>query len=330
VYLWYASVFQCLFALLRGRYAEAEALANASLEHGRHAQSGPTSIYYAAQLFTLRRDQGRLTEVEPALRDIVDRFQLSLYRCWLALLHAESGQIAEARREFDELSANDFGRIRRDALWLGSVSALAETCVLLGDAHHAPALYAVLLRHAERNVMVGVPVCHGAVGRQLGALAALLNRPREATVHFETALRLHVQLQARPFQARTQLAYAELLIGQREAAARQRATQLIDEAIATARALPMPRLLAQAQRLSDRSGVHHKRTNVAGLTARELEVLGLLAAGRSTKDIAGVLDLSAHTVERHIENIYAKTGARGRVEAAAFAHRHGLVDSRSC
>jgi DNA-binding CsgD family transcriptional regulator len=330
VYLWYASVFQCLFALLQGRFVQAEALANTGLGHGRHAQSGPTSIYYAAQLFTLRRDQDRAAEVEPVLQDIVDRFRLPLYRCWLALLHAESGQIAEARSEFDELSEDEFGRIRRDALWLGSVSALAETCVSLGDRHRASTLYALLLPYAERNVMVGVPVCHGAVGRQLGALATLLDRPQEASVHFETALRRHAQLEARPLQARTQLAYAELLIGHHEAAARQRAGPLIDDALATARALPMPRLLAQAHQLLERTGKHGKSPNLAGLTAREVEVLGLLAAGRSTKDIARLLGLSPHTVERHVENIYAKTGARGRVEAAAFAHRHGLVDSRSC
>ncbi|MEX0800861.1 MAG: alpha/beta fold hydrolase [Dehalococcoidia bacterium] len=63
----------------------------------------------------------------------------------------------------------------------------------------------------------------------------------------------------------------------------------------------------------------------AALTTRETEVLGLLAGGRSGKEIAAQLTVSLSTVQRHIANIYAKIGARGRVEAAAYAIRHGLV-----
>jgi DNA-binding CsgD family transcriptional regulator len=50
----------------------------------------------------------------------------------------------------------------------------------------------------------------------------------------------------------------------------------------------------------------------AGLSAREVEVLRLLAGGRTSKEIAAQLVLSAHTVERHIANLYAKIGARRR------------------
>jgi DNA-binding NarL/FixJ family response regulator len=63
-----------------------------------------------------------------------------------------------------------------------------------------------------------------------------------------------------------------------------------------------------------------------GLSPRELEVLRLLAAGRSNPEIAAALVISRHTVERHVNHILAKTGAANRVEAAAFAHRHGLTE----
>jgi DNA-binding NarL/FixJ family response regulator len=62
-----------------------------------------------------------------------------------------------------------------------------------------------------------------------------------------------------------------------------------------------------------------------GLTAREVEVLRLLAAGRTSREIAEALVLSVRTVDRHLANIYAKIGAANRAEAAAFAVRHGLV-----
>src|SRR6185437_330699 len=56
----------------------------------------------------------------------------------------------------------------------------------------------------------------------------------------------------------------------------------------------------------------------AGLTAREAEVLRLLARGHSNKQIAAELVLSIHTVERHVANAYAKIGARNRASATAF------------
>jgi LuxR family transcriptional regulator, maltose regulon positive regulatory protein len=59
-----------------------------------------------------------------------------------------------------------------------------------------------------------------------------------------------------------------------------------------------------------------------GLTAREAEVLGLLAAGHTNGEIAAELVLSVHTVERHLQNAYRKIGVRNRADAAAYVVRH--------
>jgi DNA-binding CsgD family transcriptional regulator len=61
-----------------------------------------------------------------------------------------------------------------------------------------------------------------------------------------------------------------------------------------------------------------------GLTPREREVLALVAAGRSNRQIAQALFISPKTASVHVSNILAKLGAAGRVEAAAIAHRLGL------
>jgi len=61
-----------------------------------------------------------------------------------------------------------------------------------------------------------------------------------------------------------------------------------------------------------------------GLTPREAEVLALVAAGRSNRQIAHALFISPKTVSVHVSNILAKLGVAGRVEAAAIAHRLGL------
>ena len=63
----------------------------------------------------------------------------------------------------------------------------------------------------------------------------------------------------------------------------------------------------------------------ATLTARETEILGLVAQGRSNGEIARQLFISTKTVSVHVSNILAKLGAAGRTEAAAIARRDGLL-----
>ncbi len=78
----------------------------------------------------------------------------------------------------------------------------------------------------------------------------------------------------------------------------------------------------------DSQSVADKRDTAAlpkGLTQREVEVLQLVAAGRSNRDIAAELFLSERTVHRHVSNILTKLDVSSRVAATAFAYEHGLV-----
>jgi DNA-binding NarL/FixJ family response regulator len=63
----------------------------------------------------------------------------------------------------------------------------------------------------------------------------------------------------------------------------------------------------------------------AGLTEREAEVVGLLARGLQTKQIAGALGISVKTADHHVQNAYGKIGVSTRAAAALFAMEHGLV-----
>ena len=81
--------------------------------------------------------------------------------------------------------------------------------------------------------------------------------------------------------------------------------------------------------LSQHATPTHPKVVAAGLTARELEVLRLIAGGLSNQQIAVRLVLSVRTVERHVANIYGKLGVSGRVAratATAFAIEHHLAD----
>jgi DNA-binding NarL/FixJ family response regulator len=63
----------------------------------------------------------------------------------------------------------------------------------------------------------------------------------------------------------------------------------------------------------------------AGLTEREVEVVGLLARGMQTKQVARSLGISAKTADRHIQNAYRKMGVSSRAAATLFATEHGLI-----
>jgi ATP/maltotriose-dependent transcriptional regulator MalT len=87
------------------------------------------------------------------------------------------------------------------------------------------------------------------------------------------------------------------------------------------------------QRLGARSDIDRLRklinaTEVSyskGLTAREIQVLGLVAQGRTNREISSTLVISEHTAARHLQNIFGKLGVSSRTAAAAFAIEHNLI-----
>jgi len=73
------------------------------------------------------------------------------------------------------------------------------------------------------------------------------------------------------------------------------------------------------------AGVRTPPSDEANLTARETDVLRLIAAGRSNREIARTLFLSDTTVKTHINHIFAKTGSRDRAQAIHYAYTHGIA-----
>jgi DNA-binding NarL/FixJ family response regulator len=71
---------------------------------------------------------------------------------------------------------------------------------------------------------------------------------------------------------------------------------------------------------------HRRAAAPAGLTPREVEILGMLCCGLTPAQIADSLFLSRKTVRNHVEHIYTKIGATNRVGATLFAVRNGLIE----
>ncbi|MFD8203852.1 helix-turn-helix transcriptional regulator [Streptomyces sp. NPDC003470] len=125
-------------------------------------------------------------------------------------------------------------------------------------------------------------------------------------------------------RCRLRLAEALLAAGRREEAAGE-ADAVRREADRLGATLLRERLDALARRGRLTDPARPAGTGAAVLTAREQDVLRLLAVGRSNRQIGEELFISAKTASVHVSNILAKLGASSRTEAAAVAHRQGLV-----
>ena len=174
LWLWWTLLLRCTRAQMTGRFAVAERLADEALEVGRHGQAENALNAYAQAMFNIRREQGRLAEVEPAVRRFVELYpMLVAWRAGLALLLVELGREDEARAEFEALARLD--DLPRDANWLIGVTLLAEVSGALGDGPRAEPLYSLLEPFAGRNVVVGrAATCNGSASRLLGILAAAM------------------------------------------------------------------------------------------------------------------------------------------------------------
>jgi class 3 adenylate cyclase/DNA-binding NarL/FixJ family response regulator len=323
--------FQTMRALLDGRFAEAERLAQQTLESGQQAQVAPDGVF-GIQMFLLRREQGRLAELAPAVRYFVRQHTATTWRPGLALIYSELGLVQEARVEFEHLAQHDFTDLPRDGLWVTCITYLAEVCTFLQDTARAATLYHLLHPYAGRNVIVGgAVVCYGAASRYLGTLATTMARWDEAEQHFQEALAMNIRTGARPWVAHTQHDYAAMLLDRSEPEDQIQAMTLLAESLATARELGMraleTRLAARMSPLTPplpATTLPHQWVAPDGLSQREVEVLRLVAAGKSNREIADALCISLNTVATHVRNILTKTGTANRTEAAAYALRQGL------
>ncbi len=236
-----ARAYRAMRALMRGDFAASERLANEASELGQRLQTQNTSGIFALQMFTLRREQGRLKELAPVVRYFIQQHgAAAAWRPGLALIYAELGLEHEAREQFEILAQHDFADLPRDALWMGSMTYLADVCIFLADRRRAVQLYDLLAPFDGRNVVVGnATACYGALSRYLGALAAMLERWDDAERHFEDALAMNTRMEAPPWIAHTQHQYAGMLLRRDRSGDRERALELLHAAFATAHGLGM-------------------------------------------------------------------------------------------
>ena len=243
----------------------------------------------------------------------------------MALLEVDDGNLPRARELFEQglVIKRQLGDHRPLAIGLAN---LADLLIRTSEWEAAGRALAEAAGLAEG---LGSPQLIGTIRCNQGNLAARQDRWADAAGHYAAAVAAY-QEAGHPFDA------VEAMLGLGRAAGRLgragEAAAHLRAAEALAAEIGNPLRLAQVRAALAEAGVTAAGTTAAspppgGLTARQAEVLGLLATGMSNKQIAAELSLSPATVERHLATIYRKLGLGGRVDAARYAVAHGLASA---
>jgi DNA-binding NarL/FixJ family response regulator len=302
--------------ILRGSWAEADEEIAANV-----TELGPFGRARAAdgvvRLAELRRRQGRLDEAAALGRKVESHPRAPLVRGALALDLDDTAEAADLADRFLRRIPEAERTERAEGLELLVAGAAAG-----GETARAREALAELTEIAGA---VGTAPLRAAAALAVGRVAAAAGDHDLARRSFEDALDLYGQSGA-PFEAaraRLSLARALHALDRGEPALRE-ARAALDALVTLGAEHEVSRA---AELVRELGGPASATPDPAGLTAREREVLHLVAQGRSNQEIAAQLVLSVRTVERHVANIYDKLGAAGKVaraSAAAYALRHGI------
>ncbi|MFY9571921.1 MAG: AAA family ATPase, partial [Blastocatellia bacterium] len=240
-YIWLASYLKASRALTEGRFEECEQLARQAIAIGQRAQDPTAPLLYETLINVLRMVQGQLGDREAAIiRYLEDYPKIPNQRATLANLYCRLGRREDAEREFEQVAANDFANLPRDGSWVVTMANLAYVCSYLSDVRRAGILYELLLPYSPRQLVIGgAAIGTGSILRFLGILATTMSRWEDAVAHFEGALLMNTRIAALPFVAFTQQEYGSMLMKRGDPGDREKANQILDQALAIAEQIGM-------------------------------------------------------------------------------------------
>ncbi|MEV0582114.1 hypothetical protein [Nonomuraea sp. NPDC050310] len=232
-----------MLAIRAGRLAEAEELALECAESGAAAGDIDATIWYGAQILTIRWFQGRLGELVPALTELVNSPDLSTldysYTAALAMAAAGTGNRRLASGLLARLRGGD---LPSSSILLVSLYGMAETACEIEDAGTAAQLYERLLPYAKLPMIVSLgATCFGSAQHALGVAALTTGAVDLAIQHFRAAVRDNLALGHWPAAVLSRWRLAQALArrhGPGDESARRERAQAEDEAAELAMALP--------------------------------------------------------------------------------------------
>ncbi len=242
---------RAMIAILDGDFRRAEDCASEAVKIGRQTHGKHVEGVYGVQMFTIRREQNRLQEVAPVIKQLMSESPGDIsWRPGFGLIAAELGYSDVAERILTEVSETGFA-LPHDAMYSTTLSYLADICVSVGNVDHAQTIYEMLAPYEHLTITAGATtVCAGAAARRLGNLAALMSDWNTAENMFETAIEIDTGMASPPWIAHSKAAYAAALRRRGRKQDSQRAFQLEAEALSTAQKLDMVFLKSKLEGLA--------------------------------------------------------------------------------
>ncbi|MFG2282192.1 AAA family ATPase [Streptomyces asoensis] len=337
----WGNLSESLFSL--GRWEEADRACAAA---GRVGLGASVRGWHATQLAELALSRGDLAEADRRLtaarhlygpHDDAPQNRLPLHRLAITLAAAQ-GRLADARAHVDRALGRDLQPGTQRYAWPLLLAAAGAESDARASNTADPGRAAVLdlIRAAAKKLATIAPVWHA---HERWVRAELLRAEGRMDPDDWAETVAAFECLERPYDlARTRLRLAESLLGRGGDDERERAAELLRLVRAVAAHLgarPLTEavtLLGRRARLSPAPAETPVSAPTGppdplatlGLTGRERDVLRLVSAGRTNRQIAEVLFISPKTASVHVSNILSKLDVSGRGEAAAVAHRLGL------
>ena len=245
--LWYIRLLDTMRALLGGQFAQAQEHAHAFAQIAARLDDVNAEQSFGACIALARLETNQLDGLDTSMEAFCAKFPG--HRMWegaRAFVYCELDRLDDARRA---LRSTRLRHLPKNAAWLLSTTVVAQVVGSIRAVEEAERQYELLTPYADRCAVVGFgTMCWGSVRRQLGRLAAVLNRWDESEEHFELGLEANAALGAWPWVAHTQYAYAEMLAARQAGGDRSRAAVLKTEAYDSARRLGMTLLMSRIER----------------------------------------------------------------------------------
>lgn len=228
-YLWWPALWNAMRSLLEGRHDEAEARAVAAYEIGAAPFATLAFVNLSFLVFFLRREQGRLAEMEQATRDYVaSHADIPTVRVALMLLLAELGRVDESRGMLAGIDDASLARLH-DRNWPAAWFQLARTASIVGDVDVARTLLQDRHHPSERCVSVSLAtVCLGSTDLATAWLHHTAGDLDAADKHYIEAAEVNARIGARGWLAQTRADHARLLLHRGRPDDRETARQLMN------------------------------------------------------------------------------------------------------
>jgi class 3 adenylate cyclase/tetratricopeptide (TPR) repeat protein len=221
-------------AMLAGDLDEAERLSIEAVELGSATGQPDIAAFFAGQFGVIRVMQGRGGEIVDLVRQATaENPGIPAFATFLAGIYCDLDRAEEARAVLEPFVADGFESIPRDLIWLITMTSIAYAVAELGWTDAARPMLERL------SPFIGQICCietttYPEVGYYLGLLAATLNRSEEAEAYFSQAAATHERIGAAWALAKTQLGWGSMLAARGEREDRDRATMLLEQALASA------------------------------------------------------------------------------------------------